>query len=47
MIDRVKLLIIDDSKLVRTMIRAIVSQDPSIEVVGEAVDPIDARSKIK
>ncbi|PCI32057.1 MAG: chemotaxis response regulator protein-glutamate methylesterase [Alphaproteobacteria bacterium] len=44
---KIRLLIIDDSLLIRTMIRSIVSQDPSIEVVGEAVDPIEAREKIK
>lgn len=44
---QIKLLIIDDSLLIRTMIRSIVSADPSIEVVGEAVDPYEARDKIK
>ena len=44
---KIRLLIIDDSLLIRTMIRSIVTQDPSIEVVGEAVDPIEAREKIK
>lgn len=44
---KIRLLIIDDSLLIRTMIRSIVSTDPSIEVVGEAVDPFEAREKIK
>ena len=47
MITTIKLLIIDDSLLIRTMIKAIVSQDPAIEVVGEAADPLEAREKIK
>ncbi|MBL4613037.1 MAG: chemotaxis response regulator protein-glutamate methylesterase [Emcibacter sp.] len=47
MIQKTRLLIIDDSRLIRTMIRSIVSNDPSIEVVGEAADPFEAREKIK
>jgi len=44
---KIKLLIIDDSLLIRTMIKTITSADPSIEVVGEAADPFEAREKIK
>lgn len=44
---KIKLLIIDDSLLIRTMIKSIVSADPFIEVVGEAADPFEARDKIK
>ncbi|NOZ42176.1 MAG: response regulator, partial [Alphaproteobacteria bacterium] len=44
---KIRLLIIDDSRLIRTMIRSIVSADPCIEVVGEAADPFEARHKIK
>jgi two-component system chemotaxis response regulator CheB len=47
MMKKIRLLIIDDSLLIRTMIRSIVSTDPSIEVVGEAADPFEARDKIK
>jgi len=43
----IRLLIIDDSLLIRTMIRSIVSADPCIDVVGEAADPFEAREKIK
>ncbi len=44
---KIRLLIIDDSILIRTMIKSIVSTDPSIDVVGEATDPYEARDKIK
>ncbi|WP_339861775.1 chemotaxis response regulator protein-glutamate methylesterase [Paremcibacter congregatus] len=47
MSSQIKLLIIDDSILIRTMIRAVVSADPMITVVGEAADPYQAREKIK
>jgi len=47
MIKIIKLLIIDDSLLVRAMIKAIVARDPAIEVVGEAENPYEAREKIK
>ncbi|MBL4800503.1 MAG: chemotaxis response regulator protein-glutamate methylesterase [Emcibacter sp.] len=47
MLQKTRLLIIDDSLLIRTMIKSIVSNDPCIEVVGEAADPIEARDKIK
>ncbi|PCI44482.1 MAG: chemotaxis response regulator protein-glutamate methylesterase [Alphaproteobacteria bacterium] len=44
---KIGLLIIDDSRLIRSMIRSIVSADPLIEVIGEAADPFEAREKIK
>lgn len=47
MMKKIKLLIIDDSYLIRTMIRSIISTDPSIDVIGEAADPFEARDKIK
>lgn len=43
----IKVLIIDDSALVRQMLTDILSQDPEIEVVGAAPDPYIARDKIK
>ncbi|MEM7617221.1 MAG: chemotaxis response regulator protein-glutamate methylesterase [Pseudomonadota bacterium] len=42
----IKVLIIDDSALVRSMFRKIFTQDPRITVVGTAIDPIDAQKKI-
>ncbi len=47
MIKKIRLLIIDDSPLIRAMIKSIVADDPAIDVVGEAADPMEAREKIK
>jgi two-component system chemotaxis response regulator CheB len=43
----IRVLIVDDSALVRRMLREILSSDPMIEVVGHAADPLVARRKIK
>ncbi len=43
----IKVLIIDDSALVRKLLTDILSSDPNIEVVGSAPDPIIAVRKIK
>lgn len=43
----IKVLIIDDSALVRQLLTEIFNSDPDIEVVGTAQDPYDAREKIK
>ncbi|QKI89522.1 protein-glutamate methylesterase/protein-glutamine glutaminase [Thiomicrorhabdus xiamenensis] len=43
----VKVLIVDDSELVRKMLSEMLGSDPEIEVVGTASDPYDAREKIK
>lgn len=43
----VKVLIVDDSALVRKMLNEMLSADPAIEVIGTASDPFDAREKIK
>ncbi|WP_415900701.1 protein-glutamate methylesterase/protein-glutamine glutaminase [Neptuniibacter sp. QD48_11] len=45
--EKTRVLIVDDSALVRGVISELLSLDPSIEVVGTAVDPYDARDKIK
>lgn len=45
--EKIKLLIIDDSALVRKMLTEIFNSSPEIEVVGTAADPIIARNKIK
>ncbi len=39
---RIRLLIVDDSRFIRMALRAIVDNDPEIEVVGEARDGADA-----
>lgn len=44
---KTKVLIIDDSALVRKLLKDILSSDPMIEVVGTAPDPILAIRKIK
>jgi len=44
---KIKVLIVDDSALVRKVLTEILSSDPDIEVVGSAVDPLAAREKIK
>jgi len=43
----VRVLIVDDSPAVRSVIRAMLCRDPAIEVIGEAGDPHEARSAIK
>lgn len=43
----IKVLIIDDSALVRQLLTEILSKDPELEVVGAAPDPLIARDKIK
>ena len=43
---KIKVLIVDDSAVMRQLLKEILSSDPSIEVVATAVDPIQAREKI-
>ena len=43
----IKVLIIDDSALVRKILTMMLQHDPDIEVVGAAPDPLIAREKIK
>ncbi|MGY1423989.1 protein-glutamate methylesterase/protein-glutamine glutaminase [Lysobacter sp. A289] len=44
---RVRVLVIDDSALMRRLMSDLLSVDPLIEVVGTAADPFIARTKIK
>ncbi|MEM9422406.1 MAG: chemotaxis response regulator protein-glutamate methylesterase [Pseudomonadota bacterium] len=44
---RVRTLIVDDSPTMQRLIRACLIEDPSIEVVGTASDPYEAREAIK
>lgn len=44
---KIKVLIIDDSALIRQILQEILGSDSSIEVVGTASDPLIAREKIK
>jgi two-component system chemotaxis response regulator CheB len=43
----IRVLIVDDSALVRQLLSELLSADPEIEVVGVAPDPMVARDKIK
>lgn len=40
-------LIVDDSRTIRSLLRVTIDVDPRLEVVGEASDPHEAREKIK
>jgi len=44
---KIRVLIVDDSAVVRKLLTTILSSDPQIEVVGTAVDALAAREKIK
>ncbi|HEY0947428.1 MAG TPA: response regulator, partial [Opitutaceae bacterium] len=43
---RIRVLIVDDSAVVRRLVSEALSRDPEIEVVGTAIDPYVARDKI-
>ena len=45
--NKIRVLIVDDSALIRGVMTKILSEDPEIEVVGAAPDPYAARDKIK
>lgn len=44
---KIKILIIDDSALMRQLLTAILHEDPDLHVVGTAANPLLAREKIK
>ncbi|MEW5789255.1 MAG: chemotaxis response regulator protein-glutamate methylesterase [Pseudomonadota bacterium] len=44
---KIKVLIIDDSALIRSVMKEIISAQPDMEVVGQAPDPVTARELIK
>jgi len=44
---KIKVLVVDDSALMRQLLSAILQEDPVFEVVGTAADPYIAREKIK
>lgn len=45
--EKIKVLVVDDSALVRDLLTGVLESDPGIEVVGTAMDPLIARQKIK
>jgi two-component system chemotaxis response regulator CheB len=46
-IRKIRVLVVDDSALMRQLLSAVLQQDPAIEVVGTAADPFLAREKIR
>ncbi|MCO7226114.1 chemotaxis response regulator protein-glutamate methylesterase [Pleionea sp. CnH1-48] len=44
---KTRVLIVDDSALIRLLLKEILDGDPEIEVIATAEDPIEAREKIK
>ena len=44
---KIRVLVVDDSALIRQLLTAILSSDKEIEVIGAAADPYIARDKIK
>ena len=44
---KIRLLIVDDSALIRALLTEILESSPAIEVIGTAADPFIAREKIK
>ena len=44
---KIKVLIVDDSELIRQVLSEIINSAPDLEVVGTAEHPLDARDKIK
>lgn len=45
--EQIRVLVVDDSSLIRNVVSELLSTDPQLKVVGTAVDPFDAREKIK
>ncbi|MEW5893212.1 MAG: chemotaxis response regulator protein-glutamate methylesterase [Pseudomonadota bacterium] len=44
---KIKVLIIDDSALIRSVLKELINSQPDMEVVGQAPDPLTARELIK
>lgn len=44
--EKTRVLIVDDSALMRQLLTEMLSSDPAIEIVGTASDPYAARDKI-
>ena len=46
MTTRIKVLVVDDSMLIRKILSRLINSQPDIEVIGEAMDPIEARTHL-
>jgi len=46
-LSRIKVLIVDDSAVVRQVLAATLSEDPAIEVIGAAADPVFAMERMR
>ena len=46
MTQKIRVLIVDDSKLIRDVLTAILNEQPDIEVVGAAADAFQARDML-
>jgi two-component system chemotaxis response regulator CheB len=46
-VNRVKVMVVDDSAVVRQMLTALLDADPAIEVIGAVADPILAMARMK
>lgn len=44
---KIKVLVVDDSAVVRQVLQSALSSDPSIEVIGAAADPLFAKERMK
>ena len=47
MSQKIKVLIVDDSAVVRHALRSLLSPDPDIQVIGAAADPFIAAQRMK
>ncbi|MFA6693824.1 MAG: response regulator, partial [Bacillota bacterium] len=43
----IKVLVVDDSAFMRVVIKNLLNKDPDLEVIGVAIDGLDALEKVK
>ena len=43
----IRVLVVDDSPLIRNVLEAIINEQPDMQVVGMAADALDAREKVR
>ena len=44
---KIKVLVVDDSAVVREVVKQVLESDPSIQVIATAMDPLFAMEKMK